>query len=193
MHATLLQLCQTLCNPTDHSLPGSSDHGIFQARILEWIACPNPGDLLDSRIKPTSFMYPALAGRFFTTSNTWTIKEQRHHFSEKGPYSQNYDFSSSHVWMWKLEHKEGWAPKNWCFWIVVLYKTLESPLDNKEIKPVSPKGNQPWISIGKTEAETEAPILWSLDAKSLLIGKDPDVWNNWRQMEKRVTEKEMVR
>ena len=95
----LLQSCQTLGSPTDHSLPGSSDHGIFQARILEWISCPNRGDLPDSGIKPTSFMYPTLAGRFFTTSDTWSIKEQRHHFAEKGPYSQNYDFSSSSVWM----------------------------------------------------------------------------------------------
>ena len=87
------------------------------------------------------------------------IKRQRHHFANKGPYSQSYDFSSSHVWMWELDHKEGWVPKNWCFQIVVLEKTLESPLNCKEIKPVNSKGNQPWIFIGRTDAEAGAPIL----------------------------------
>ena len=103
------------------------------------------------------------------------IKKQRHHFANKGPYSQSYGFSSSHVQMWELDHKEGWAPKNWCFQTVVLEKTLGSPLDSKEIKPVNPKGNQPWIFIGRTDAEAKAPILWPPDAKSWLIGKDPDV------------------
>ena len=81
-------------------------------------------------------------------------------FANKGLYSQSYGFSSSHVWMWKLDHKEGWGPKYWCFWTAVLEKTLESPLDSKKIKPVNPKGNQPWIFIGSTDAEAEAPILW---------------------------------
>ena len=85
--------------------------------------------------------------------------------------SQSYGFSSSHVWMWELDYKESWAPKNWCFQIVVLEKTLESPLDFKEIKPVNPKGNQPWIFIGRPDAKTEAPILWLPDVKSWLIGK----------------------
>ena len=111
----------------------------------------------------------------------WTEK-QRHHFAEKGLSSQSYGFSSSHVWMWELDHEEGWVPKNWCFWTVVLEKTLESPLDCKEIKPVSPKGCQPWMFIESTDVE--APILWPSDAKSWLIGKDPDA----RQEEKRVTE-----
>ena len=84
---------------------------------------------------------------------------------------QSYGFSSSHVWIWELNHKESWAPKNWCFQIVVLEKTLESPLDFKEIKPVNPKGNQPWIFIGRPDAETEAPILWPPDVKSWLTGK----------------------
>ena len=102
------------------------------------------------------------------------IKKQRHHFANKGPSSQSYGFSSSHVWMWKLDHKEGWVLKNWCFWTVVLEKTLESPLDSKEIKPVNPKGNQLRIFIGMTDAEAEAPIIWLPDAKSQLTGKDPD-------------------
>ena len=102
------------------------------------------------------------------------IKYERHHFSDKGPYSQIYGFSSNRVQMWELDHKEGWVPKNWCFWIVVLEKTLDSPLDSKEIKPVNPKVNQPWIFIGRTDAEAEAPILWPREAKSRHIGKDSD-------------------
>ena len=89
-------------------------------------------------------------------------------------YSQSYGFSSNYVWMWELDHKKGWALKNWCFRTVVLEETLESPLDSKEIKPVNPKGNQSLIFIGRTDAETEAPILWSPDVKNWLIGKDPD-------------------
>ena len=118
------------------------------------------------------------------------IKKQRHHFADKGP-SQSYDFSRSHVWMWGFDHKENWAPKNWCFWTVMLEKTLESPLDYKEIKLVNPKGNQSWIFTGRTGAETEAPILWPPDAKNWLIGKDPDAGKDWRQ-EKGMTEDEMV-
>ena len=93
---------------------------------------------------------------------------------DKGLSSQSYGFSSSHVWMWELDHKESWVPKNRCFWTVVLEKTLESPLDCKEIKPNKPKGNQPWIFIGRTDAKAETPVLWPPDAKSRLIGKDPD-------------------
>ena len=99
----------------------------------------------------------------------------------KGPSSQSYGFSSSHVWMWELDHKEGWAPKNWRFWIVVLEKTLESPLDRKEIKPANPKGNQPWIFIGSVDAEAETPILWPPDVKNWFTGKAPDAGKDWRQ------------
>ena len=106
----------------------------------------------------------------------------------KDPYSQSYDFSSSRVWMWELDHKESWVPKNWCFWTVVLEKTLESPLVCKEIKPVNPTGNQSWIYIGRTDAETETPVLWPPDAKNWLIGKDPDAGKDWRQEEKGATE-----
>ena len=104
------------------------------------------------------------------------IKKQRHYFANKGPNSQSYDFSSSHVWMWELDHKEGWALKNWHFWTVVLEKTLKSPLDCKEIQPVYPKGNQSWIFIGRTDAEGEAPILEPPEAKSWLTGKKPWCW-----------------
>ena len=104
-------------------------------------------------------------------------------------FSQSYGFSSSHVWIWGLDYKENWAPKNWCFWTVVLEKTLESPLDRKEINP---KGNQSWIFIGRTEAEAETPILWPPEAKNWLIGKDPDAGKDWRKEEKGTTDDEMV-
>ena len=100
------------------------------------------------------------------------VKKQRHHFADKGLCSQSYSFSSSHVQMWELDHKEGWMLKNWYFWIVVLEKTLESLLDSKEIKPVKSKGNQPWIFTGSSNAEAEAPILWLPNAKSQFIRKD---------------------
>ena len=102
-----------------------------------------------------------------------------------------YGFSSCHVWMWELDYKESWVPKNWCFWTVVLEKTLESPLDCKEIQPVHPKWNQSWIFIGRTDAEAETPILWPPGAKCRLIGKDPDAGKDWRQ-EKGTTEDEMI-
>ena len=105
---------------------------------------------------------------------------------------QSCGFSSSHVWMWELDHQEGWVPKNWCFWTVVLEKTLESPLESKEVKLVNPKGNQSWIFIRRTNAEAEAPNLWPPDAKSWLIGKDTDARKDWRQEEKWITEDEMV-
>ena len=120
------------------------------------------------------------------------IKKQRHFFANKGLSSQCCGFSSSHVWMRELDYKESWEPKNWCFWTVVLEKTLESPLDCKDIKPVHPKGNQSWIFIGRTDAETETPILWPPDAKKWLTGKDPDAGKDWRQEEKGTTENEMV-
>ena len=112
------------------------------------------------------------------------IKNQRHHFANKCSYSQSYGFSSRHVQMWELNHKEGWASKNWCFQIVVLEKILGSPLDCKEIKLVNHKGNQSWIFIGRTDAEAEAPILWPRDEKSWLVGKDPDAGKDWGQEEK---------
>ena len=120
------------------------------------------------------------------------IKKQRHYFANKGPSCRIYGFSSSCVWMWELDHKESWAPKNWCFWTVVLEKTLENPLDSKEIQPLNPKGNQPWILIGRTDAKTEAPVLWPPDAKSWLLGKDSDPGKDWGQEEKEATEDEMV-
>ena len=115
------------------------------------------------------------------------IKMQRHYFANKGVPSQRHGFSSSHVWMWELEYKESWALKNWCFWTVALEKTLESPLDCKEIQPVHPKGNQPWIFIGRTDVEAENPILWphyvktDLLEKTLMLGKIEGVRRRGRQ------------
>ena len=110
----------------------------------------------------------------------------------KNVYSQTYGFSSKHVLMWGLDHKERWVPKNWCFQIKVLEKTLESLSENKKIKSVNPKGNQPWTVIGKTDDEAEAPILWSTDVKNWLIGKDPDAGKDWRQKERGTAEDEMI-
>ena len=106
--------------------------------------------------------------------------------------SQSYGFSSSHVWMWELDYKESWAPKNWCFWTVVLEKTLESPLDCKNIQPLHPKGDQSWVFIERTDVEAETPKLWPSDAKSWLIWKDPDAGKDWGQEEKEMMEDEMV-
>ena len=121
------------------------------------------------------------------------IKKHRYHFAHTGSHSQSYGFSSSHIQMWELDHKEGWKPKNWCFQNVVLEKTLESALDSKEIKPFNPKGNQPWLFVGRADAEAEVPVLWPPDMKSWLTGKDPDAGKERRQKEKGVTEDEMVR
>ena len=106
---------------------------------------------------------------------------QRHNFVNKGPSSQGYGFSSGHVWMWKLDCEEGWAPKNWCFWSVVVEKTLESPLDCKEIQSIHSIGDQPWVFTGRTDAEAEIPILWPPDAKNWLTWEDPDAGKDWRR------------
>ena len=120
------------------------------------------------------------------------IKKQRHYFANKGPSSESYGFSSSHVWLWELDYKVRWASKKWCFWTVVLEKTLESPSDCKEIQQVHPKGNQSGMFIGWTDAKAETPILWPPDMKNWLIRKDRDVGKDWRQEEKRMTEDELV-
>ena len=117
---------------------------------------------------------------------SWSGK-QRHYFANKGPSSQGYGFFSSHVWMWELDRRK---PKNWCFWTVVLEKTLKSPLDCKEIQPVHSEGDQSWLFTGRTKAKT--PVLWLPDAKSWLIGKDPDAGRDWGQEEKETTEDEMA-
>ena len=116
------------------------------------------------------------------------IEKQRHYFVNKGPSSQGYGFPSSRVWMWELDYKESWAPKNWCFWIVVLEKTLESPLDCKEIQPVHPKGDQSWIFIGRTDAEAETPNTLATWCEELTHRKRPWCWERlkvggegWRQ------------
>ena len=120
------------------------------------------------------------------------IQKERHYFANKGSSSQGYGFSSGHVWMWELDCEESWALKNWCFWTVVLEKTLESPLDCKETQPVHSEGDQSWVFIRRTDAEAETPILWPPYAKSWLIGKDSDAGKDWGQEEKGTTEDEMA-
>ena len=120
------------------------------------------------------------------------IEKQRHYLANKGPFSQGYGFSSGHVWMWELDCEQSWAPKNWCFWTVVLEKTLESPWDCKEIQPVHYEGDQPWDFFGRNDAKAETPVLWPPHAKSWLIGKDSDAGRDWGQEEKGRTEDEMA-
>ena len=119
-------------------------------------------------------------------------KKQRHYFANKSPSSQGYGFSSGHVWMWELDCEESWMPKNWCFWTVVLEKTLESALDCKEMQPVHSKGDQSWVFFGRNDAEAETPVLWPPYSKSWLTGKDSDAGRDSGQEEKGMTEDEMV-
>ena len=157
--------------------------------------CLTLGMILDSALqdKGRSGWFQHLSWRTDTTPSPGILQPQYAHYcTNKGASSQSYGFSSSHVWIWELDYKESWAPKNWCFWTVVLEQTLESPLDCKEIQPIHPKGNQYWIFFGKIDAEAETPILWLPDAKNRLIGKDPDAGKDWRQEDKGMTEDEMV-
>ena len=170
--------------------------GFTRKKYRNGLSFPSSGDLLDPGIEPTS---PALTGRFSTPEPPGKFLENCRLFEISvvncyGNYQpQSYDFYSSHKQMWELDHKEGWVLKNWCFQIVVQEKTLENPLDSKEIKPVNPQGNQPWIFIWKTDAEAETPILWPPEVKNQLTGKDPDAGKDGRQKEKGVAEDEMVR
>ena len=132
-----------------------------------------------------------LIGRKVMTNLACILKKQRYYFASKCLYSQSYGFSSSHVRMWERNHKKGWVPKNWCFQIVMLEKTIESLLDSEEIKLVNPKGNQPWKFFGRTDAE--ALVFWPPDMKSPLIGKDPDPQKDWKQKVKGMAEDEIVR
>ena len=132
-----------------------------------------------------------LLGRKNVTNLERILKAQTLFYLQRS-YSQSYVFSSSHVWLWELDIKESWVLKNWYFWTVVLEKTLESPLDSKEIQPVHPKGNQLGIFIGRTDAVAETSILWPLDVKSWLIWKDPDAGKDWKWKEKGMTEDELV-
>ena len=131
-----------------------------------------------------------LLGRKAMTNPDSILKSRD--ITNKGLSIQSYGFSSSHIWMWELDNKASWVLKNWCFWIVVLEKTLESPLNCKEIQPVHPKGNQSWIFIGRTDVEAETPIFWPPDSKNWLTGEDPDAEKDWGQEKKRLTEDEMI-
>ena len=161
--AKSLQSCPTVCDPRDSSPPGSLVPGILQARTLEWVEKPRQ-----------------------------SVEMQRHYSADTGLHSQGFGPPSGHVQLWELDHKEGRASKNWYLWTLVLEKTPESPLDSKEIKPVNLKEDQPWILVGRTDAEVEAPIFWSSDVNRQLTGKVPDTGKDWGQKEKRAPEDEMI-
>ena len=171
----------------DCSLLGSSVHGILQARILEWVAISFSRGSSWSR---NQTQVSSIAGRFFTN---WAMREAPPNGKDQEKLGLALvgrallSFSSSHVWMWGLDYKESWAWKNWCFWTVVLEKTLESPLGCKEIKGVSPKWNQSWILTERADAEAETPVLWPPDVKDWLLRKDSNAGKNWRQEEKGMT------
>ena len=134
-----------------------------------------------------------LLGRKAVMNLNSILKNRDITFVNKCPSSQGYVFSSGHVWMWELDCEESWVPKNWCFWTVVLKKTLESPLDCKKTQPIHPKGDQFWVFFGRTDVEAETPILWPPEAKGWLIWQDPDTENDWRHEEKGTIGDEMVR
>ena len=157
--------CSCLENPRDREAWWAAVYGVAQGRT--WLKRPS-------------------------SSSRQHIKKHRDYFVHKGLSSKGYGFSSSHVSMWELDCEKSWAPKNWCFWTVVLEKTLESPLDFKEIQPVHPKGGQSWVFIGRTDTEAETPILWPPHVKSWLIAKDPDAGRDWGQQEKGTTEDAMT-
>ena len=133
-----------------------------------------------------------LLGKKAMTNLDSILKSRDITLPKKGLSSQSCGFSSGHVWMWEVDHKEGRAPKNWCFWTVVLEKTVESPLDCQKMQPVHPKGDQSWVFIGRTDVEAETPVLWPPDAESWLIWKDPDAGKDWGQEEEGMAEDEMV-
>ena len=134
----------------------------------------------------------SLLGRKAKTNLDNALKKQRYRFAHKGPSTQSHGLSSSYGQLWELDHRESWVSKTWCFWTVVLEKTLESPLDCKKIKPVNHKGNKSWIIIGRTDAEAKTPILWPHNMKNWLIRKDLDAGKDWRQEDKGMIEDEMV-
>ena len=196
--AKSLQSCPTLSDPIDGSPPGSPVPGILQARTLEWVAISFSNawkwklkvkllSCIRLLATPWTAAYQAPPSMGFSRQEYWRGVPLPFPIIGIG-----YGFSSSHVWMWELDYKESWVLKNWCFWIVVLEKTLESLLDCKEIQPVHPRGDQSWVFIGRTDVEAETPILWPPDAKSWLIGKDLDAGKDWRWEEKGMTEDEMV-
>ena len=200
--------CVWLCDPIDGSPPGSPVPGILQARTPEWVVI-SFSNAWKWKVKvkslsrvwllttPWTIAYQAPLSMGFSRQEYWSglplpspdqprkhIKKQRPYFANKGPSSQSYGFSSSHVGVWEWDYKESWAPRNWCFWTVV----LESRLDHKDNQPVHPKGNQSWIFTGRTDVEAATPILWPPDVKNWLIGKDLGAGKDWRQEEKGTTE-----
>ena len=180
------QLCLALCDPIHGSPTDSSVPGILQARILEWVAI-SFSNVWKWKVKVKSLSHVRLL------ATPWTVAYQA---PPSMGFSRQEYWSGvplpSQIMLHKAHYKESWAQKNWCFWTVVLEKTLENPLDCKEIQPVHPKGDQSWVFIGRSDVEAETPILWLSDVKSWLIWKDPDAGKDWGQEEKGKTEDEMV-
>ena len=199
MLTSVAQSCLTLCDPMDCSMPGllsiTNSQSLPKLMSFESVMPSNHLILCCPLLFPLSIF---LSIRVFSNKSALCslttflfcffvfllyyflyILLQRHYFVNKGPSSQGYGFPSGHAQMWELDYKESWAPKNWWFWTMVLEKTLESPLDCKEIQPVHPKGDQSWIFIGRTGVEAETPIFWPPDVKSWLIWKDPDAGKDW--------------
>ena len=167
---------------------GTCPHPLHSPRPTSMPSCVHA-------LTPLLILFPysnSLLGTSCPLPHSHIFLNANHYRQCTSPFSQSCGFSSSHVQMWDLDHKESWVPKNWCFWTVVLEKTLESPLVCKEIRSVHSKGDQSWVFIGRTDVEAEAPILWSPDVKSQLFGKDPDAWKDWGQKEKGATEAKMV-
>ena len=169
-HAQLFATLWTVA----HS-PGSSVHGIVQARTLEWVTMPFSKGSSQPRDRIHVSCISCIGRLILYHWDTWEAPSKYW----KSPSSQSYGFSSSYAWMWEFHYKESWTLKNWCFWTVVLEKTLESPLDCKEIQAVHPKGDQSWVFFGRNDAKAETPILWPPHAKSWLIGKDSDAGRDW--------------
>ena len=192
MHAQSLQSCSIICNPMGCSPPGSSVHGILQARILEWVVtassrrCSRPVDWT------AYFVSSVLKAEFLLLSRWQSSSRVLENFKTHFLKQIYVVFRNVYTTSEELDNKESWVLKNWWFWIVMLEKAIESSLDCKEIQPVNTKVNQSWIFIGRTEAGAEALILWPHDAKRWFIRKDPDAREHWRQEEKQMTEDRMV-
>ena len=182
--SSVAQSCPTLCDPMNRSTPGLPVY--HQLPEFTQTHVHRVRDAIQPSLPRSSLSPPA-------PNPSWQhIKKQRHYFADKCPSRQSYGFSSSLLWLWELDYKESSVLKNWCFWIVVLEKTLESPLDCKEIQPVHSEGDQPWDFFGRNDAEAEAPVLWPPHAKSWLIGKVSDAGKDWGQEEKGTTQDEMA-
>ena len=172
---------------------GGKSDDVCERELPEWFLGFRGGEWSAEGQSSVQVQVPSTHSSVQGVEGGMCIEKQRHYSANKGPYSQGYGLPSGHILLWELNHKEGRVSKNWCLQTVMLENTPESPLDSKEIKPVSLKGNQSWILIGRTDAEAEAQVFWSPDVNSWLIGKVPDTGKDWGQKEKRALEDETAR